>query len=52
MEQPIVSGIAYARDEAKITMCGVPDIPGIASKILGPVGVPHRGRHDRAEHGR
>jgi len=38
MEQPIVSGIAYARDEAKITMSGVPDIPGIASKILGPVG--------------
>ncbi len=38
MEQPIVSGIAYARDEAKITMSGVPDLPGIASKILGPVG--------------
>lgn len=37
MEQPIVSGIAYARDEAKITISGVPDIPGIASKILGPV---------------
>ncbi len=37
MEQPIVSGIAYARDEAKITMSGVPDIPGVASKILGPV---------------
>ena len=37
MEQPIVSGIAYARDEAKVTMSGVPDIPGIASKILGPV---------------
>ncbi|MGD8415718.1 MAG: aspartate kinase, partial [Pseudomonadales bacterium] len=38
MEQPIVSGIAYARDEAKITMSGVPDVPGIASKILGPIG--------------
>ncbi|MGE0625503.1 MAG: aspartate kinase [Pseudomonadales bacterium] len=38
MEQPIVSGIAYARDEAKITMSGVPDVPGVASKILGPVG--------------
>lgn len=38
MEQPIVSGIAYSRDEAKITMAGVPDIPGIASRILGPVG--------------
>jgi aspartate kinase len=38
VEQPIVSGIAYSRDEAKITMSGVPDIPGIASRILGPVG--------------
>ena len=37
MEQPLVSGIAHARDEAKITISGVPDIPGIASKILGPV---------------
>jgi aspartate kinase len=37
MEQPIVSGIAYARDEAKITMSGVPDVPGVASRILGPV---------------
>jgi aspartate kinase len=38
MEQPLVSGIAHARDEAKITVSGVPDIPGIASKILGPIG--------------
>ena len=38
MEQPIVSGIAHARDEAKITLSGVPDVPGVASKILGPVG--------------
>lgn len=38
MEQPLVSGIAHARDEAKITVAGVPDIPGIASRILGPVG--------------
>jgi aspartate kinase len=38
MEKPIVSGIAYSRDEAKITMIGVPDIPGVASKILGPIG--------------
>ena len=37
MEQPVVSGIAHARDEAKITMLGVPDIPGVASKILGPI---------------
>lgn len=38
MEQPIVSGIAHTRDEAKLTVQGVPDIPGIASKILGPIG--------------
>jgi aspartate kinase len=38
MEQPIVSGIAYSRDEAKVTISGVPDVPGVASGILGPVG--------------
>ena len=38
MEQLLVSGIAHAKDEAKITVSGVPDIPGIASKILGPIG--------------
>ena len=38
MEEPLVSGIAHARDEAKITMSGVPDVPGVASKIIGPVG--------------
>ena len=37
MEQPIISGIAFTRDEAKLTMRGVPDKPGIASRILGPV---------------
>ena len=37
MERPVVSGIAHAQDEAKITMSGVPDIPGVASRILGPV---------------
>jgi len=37
MEQPLVSGIAHALDEAKVTISGVPDIPGIASAILGPV---------------
>jgi aspartate kinase len=39
MEQPLVSGIAHATDEAKITIAGVPDLPGIAFKILGPIGV-------------
>ena len=37
MEQAVISGIAFNRDEAKITVAGVPDRPGIASKILGPV---------------
>ena len=37
MEQAIISGIAFNRDEAKITVQGVPDRPGIAYQILGPV---------------
>jgi len=37
MEQAIISGIAFNRDEAKITILGVPDKPGIAYQILGPV---------------
>ena len=37
MEQPLISGIAFNRDEAKLTVRGVPDQPGIAHKILGPV---------------
>ena len=37
MEQPVISGIAFNRDEAKITVLGVPDRPGIAYQILGPV---------------
>jgi aspartate kinase len=37
VEQALISGIAFNRDEAKLTITGVPDIPGAASKILGPV---------------
>jgi aspartate kinase len=37
MEQAIISGIAFNRDEAKISVMGVPDKPGIAYAILGPV---------------
>jgi len=37
MEQAVVSGIAFNRDEAKITVVGVPDTPGIAYQILGKV---------------
>ena len=38
MEQATISGIAFNRDEAKITILGVPDRPGIAYQILGPIG--------------
>jgi aspartate kinase len=38
MEQAIISGIAFNRDEAKITILGVPVRPGIAYQILGPIG--------------
>ena len=37
MEQPLVSGIAFTRDEAKISVRAVPDVPGVASSLLGPV---------------
>src|SRR5690554_2677227 len=37
MEQPVVSGIAFNRDEAKLTIAGVPDTPGVALRILKPV---------------
>ncbi len=37
VEQPIISGIAFSRDEAKLTVRGVPDTPGAASDILGPI---------------
>ena len=38
MEQVRISGIAFNRDEAKLTMLGVPDHPGVAHQILGPIG--------------
>jgi len=38
MENPLISGIAFNRDEAKLTIRGVPDRPGVASDILGPIG--------------
>ncbi|KQQ89217.1 aspartate kinase [Massilia sp. Leaf139] len=37
MEQAVISGIAFHRDEAKITVIGVPDKPGVAFHILGPI---------------
>jgi aspartate kinase len=38
MEMPTISGIAFNRDEAKLTIEGVPDMPGVAYRILGPIG--------------
>lgn len=38
MEKPVISGIAFNRDEAKLTVRGVPDLPGSASRILSPIG--------------
>jgi aspartate kinase len=37
MEQALISGIAFNRDEAKLTILGVPDTPGVAYKLLGPI---------------
>ncbi len=41
MEQPMISGIAYNKDEAKLTIRGIPDEPGIAYRILGPISEAH-----------
>jgi aspartate kinase len=38
METPTIAGIAFNRDEAKLTIEGVPDMPGMAYRILGPIG--------------
>jgi aspartate kinase len=38
METPTIAGIAFNRDEAKLTIEGVPDLPGVAFQILGPIG--------------
>lgn len=41
VEQPLISGIAYNRDEAKLSIRGVPDEPGIAYRVLGPISDAH-----------
>jgi len=41
VEQPVITGITYNRDEAKVTMRGVPDTPGIAHRILGVISDEH-----------
>lgn len=37
MEKPIVSGIAYSRDDAKVTLRRLPDLPGVAARVFGPL---------------
>lgn len=37
MEEPLISGIAFNRNEAKLTVLNTPDVPGVASQILGPI---------------
>lgn len=41
MEAPLISGIAFQRDEAKLTIRGIPDHPGIAHMVLGPISDAH-----------
>lgn len=41
MEAPLISGIAFQRDEAKLTIRGIPDHPGVAHKVLGPISDAH-----------
>ena len=41
MEKPLISGIAFSRDEAKLMVLGVPDHPGVAYQLLGPVSQAH-----------
>lgn len=37
MEQYVVTGVAFAKDEAKLTILGVPDVPGVAARVFGPL---------------
>lgn len=37
MEEPLISGIAFTKNEAKLTLLNTPDVPGVASRILGPI---------------
>ena len=37
MEHYVVNGVAFTRDEAKVTVLGVPDVPGVAAKLFGPL---------------
>jgi aspartate kinase len=37
MENPVISGIAFTRDESKLSILGVPDVPGMAYRVFGPI---------------
>ncbi len=37
MEDPVITGIAFVKDEAELTVLGVPDMPGVAYQILGSI---------------
>jgi aspartate kinase len=37
MEKPVISGIAFTRDESKLSIRGVPDVPGVAFRVFGPI---------------
>jgi aspartate kinase len=37
MENPVISGIAFTKDETKLSILGVPDVPGMAFKVFGPI---------------
>src|SRR5690625_7066169 len=50
MEQPLVSGSAFSRDEAKITLAGWPDTPGVAARILGRNGSPNLAARTMVQH--
>lgn len=41
MEHHIVNGVAFSRDEAKVTLMDIPDIPGIAARVFGPLSAAH-----------
>src|SRR5690606_23902567 len=37
VEQEVITGVTYARDEAKVTLRNLPDVPGVAARVFGPL---------------
>ncbi len=50
MEQAVVSGITHDTSEAKVTVAGVPDRPGVAARLFRALADGDQRRHDRAKH--